>query len=121
MNKSVELKMTELQELMCDEYCKFPGSCSDQGELDEHCDSCRMVKLWNFVNRKDEGMLDKKEFVEVDNEKCHEANNCMGTRMHGGRCIAEAAAMCSPPSVSKKGMTVNEDFERAVREMELKR
>jgi|GEM_PF-1251778 len=101
MNRSDERKMTELQEPMCDGCCRHPGSCGSQEELDGHCDSCRMVKLWNFVNRKDEGMLDTKEFVEVDNEKCHEADNCMGARMHGGRCIAEAAAMCSPPSARR--------------------
>jgi len=52
MNRSDERKMTELQELMCDGYCRHPGSCSSQGELDKHCDSCRMVRLWNFVSRK---------------------------------------------------------------------
>jgi hypothetical protein len=43
--------MTELQELMCDNYCKWPGMCSGQDELDEHCDDCQMIKLWNFVNK----------------------------------------------------------------------
>lgn len=68
MKKFDEQKMTELQKLMCDEYCKFPEQCGSQEALDEHCDSCQMIRLWNFINR--------------------------------------------------KGMTINEDFEQAVKEME---
>ena len=51
--KPQEEKMAELQELMCDKYCMYSRSTLlDQEELDEHCDSCEMIKLWNFINNK---------------------------------------------------------------------
>ena len=51
MSKEQEQTMTELQELMCDSYCKWPGECNEQEELDEHCDDCQMIRLWNHVNK----------------------------------------------------------------------
>jgi len=51
MNKSDVQKMTEMQELMCDEYCRFPGKCNSQEELDRHCDDCQMIRLWDFFEQ----------------------------------------------------------------------
>ena len=45
MPKDQEQTMTELQELVCDNYCKWPGYCSSQEVLEKHCDECQLVKL----------------------------------------------------------------------------
>lgn len=54
MNKQQEEKMEELQEMMCDRYCRYSAQLISQEELDKHCDSCEMIKLWNFINNKTE-------------------------------------------------------------------
>ena len=46
-----ENNKVKYDELMCDSYCKWPGMCKSQDELDEHCDDCQMIKLWNYVNK----------------------------------------------------------------------
>lgn len=35
----------EVMEIICDKYCRFPGECITQGELDKHCDRCELVEL----------------------------------------------------------------------------
>ena len=35
-----------LQEKICDAYCKWPEKCADQVELDEKCEMCEIVKLF---------------------------------------------------------------------------
>lgn len=34
--------------VFCDGYCHWPFVCKDEGELEEHCDSCPVVKLVNL-------------------------------------------------------------------------
>ena len=51
MTKEQEQTMTELQELMCDHYCKWPVISNDQDVLNDRCNGCQMIKLWNFVNK----------------------------------------------------------------------
>lgn len=41
--------MTLLTEAICDKYCRYPVECSNQDELNLHCDSCELVHMWNAV------------------------------------------------------------------------
>lgn len=41
--------MTLLTETICDKYCRYPVECSNQDELDTHCNSCQLVHIWNAV------------------------------------------------------------------------
>lgn len=45
-----ELAAGVVMEKVCDKYCRFPGECSSQGELDKHCDSCELVELLNLMS-----------------------------------------------------------------------
>ena len=31
---------------ICDNYCKYPESCSSEDELEEHCERCPMNKIF---------------------------------------------------------------------------
>lgn len=44
-----ELAAGAVMEKVCDKYCRFPGECSSQGELDEHCDNCELIELINLA------------------------------------------------------------------------
>lgn len=49
-----ETKVGKVAEQICDKYCKFPGECNDQDELDKHCDNCVLIKLMN-IGKTEEG------------------------------------------------------------------
>lgn len=51
---SFETEVDKVAEQICDRYCKFPGECKDQDELDKHCDSCVLIKLMN-IGKTEEG------------------------------------------------------------------
>ena len=42
-----ETEVGKVVEIFCDRYCRFPNECKNQDELDEHCDSCELVELFN--------------------------------------------------------------------------
>ena len=43
-----ETEVGKVVETFCDKYCRFPVECKDQDELDEHCDDCEFVRLFNI-------------------------------------------------------------------------
>lgn len=43
-----EREAEKLAEIFCDQYCHWPFVCADEGELEEHCDSCALIKLLNI-------------------------------------------------------------------------
>ena len=45
-----ELAAGAVMEKVCDKYCRFPGECSSQEELDKHCDACELVELLNLMS-----------------------------------------------------------------------
>lgn len=47
-----ETEVGNVVEIFCDKYCRFPVECKSQDELDEHCDSCEFVKLFNIGRSK---------------------------------------------------------------------
>lgn len=44
-----ELAAGAVIEKACDKYCRFPGECTSQDELDKHCDNCELVGLINLA------------------------------------------------------------------------
>ncbi len=47
-----ELAAGAVMEKICDKYCRFPGECSSQEELDKHCDGCEVVELLDLIFKK---------------------------------------------------------------------
>ena len=43
-----ELEFEKVAEGFCEKYCRFPVECKSQDELDEHCDDCALVELFNL-------------------------------------------------------------------------
>ena len=46
----VEDKIAELTEKFCYNYCKYPGTCSNQDELDQVCDECPMNRVVEMLD-----------------------------------------------------------------------
>ena len=44
-----ELAAGAVVEKVCDKYCRFPGECTSQDELDKHCDNCELIGLINLA------------------------------------------------------------------------
>ena len=38
----------KVAEPFCDNYCRFPRECTDQDSLEQHCDTCDLVRLLNL-------------------------------------------------------------------------
>lgn len=43
-----EKQVEKMAEDFCDNYCKFPGQCKDQDDLDKHCDNCALIRVLNL-------------------------------------------------------------------------
>lgn len=41
--------MTEIPQICCDEYCKYPGRCRSQAEMDQICDECKLAELFDLL------------------------------------------------------------------------
>lgn len=41
--------MTEIPQICCDEYCKYPDRCQRQDELDEFCTECELAPLFEML------------------------------------------------------------------------
>lgn len=41
--------MTEIPQICCDEYCKYPNQRLRQGELDEICTECELAPLFEML------------------------------------------------------------------------
>ena len=44
--------LEKLTGVFCDNYCKYPGICSNQDELDQVCDECPMNEMFELLNLK---------------------------------------------------------------------
>ena len=44
--------MGRIPEICCDEYCKYPGRCRSQDEMDQICDECKLAKLFGLLVEK---------------------------------------------------------------------
>ena len=44
--------MNHIPEICCDEYCKYPGRCRSQAEMDQICDGCKLAKLFGLLVEK---------------------------------------------------------------------
>ena len=47
MDKNTLKKLTGV---FCDNYCKYPGTCSTQDELDAICDVCPMNRVVEILD-----------------------------------------------------------------------
>ena len=44
-----EKQVDKMAEDFCDNYCKWPGECKDEDELNEkHCDNCALIRVLNL-------------------------------------------------------------------------
>lgn len=41
--------MDRIPEICCDEYCKYPGRCRSQTEMDQICDGCKLAELFDLL------------------------------------------------------------------------
>ena len=41
-------EVSNLAEIFCDQYCRWPIECHSEEELAEHCDSCHMIRVLNL-------------------------------------------------------------------------
>lgn len=41
--------MTEIPQICCDEYCKYPGQCRSQAEMDQICAGCKLAPLFEML------------------------------------------------------------------------
>lgn len=46
--------MNYIPEICCDEYCKYPGRCRSQDEMDQICDGCKLAELFGLLLSSDE-------------------------------------------------------------------
>lgn len=46
--------MDDIPQICCDEYCKYPGRCRSQEELEEICDGCKLSELFDLLLSSDE-------------------------------------------------------------------
>ena len=41
--------MTEIPQICCDEYCKYPGRRRSQAEMNQICDECKLAGLFDLL------------------------------------------------------------------------
>ena len=41
--------MDDIPQICCDEYCKYPGRCRSQEEMDQICDGCKLSGLFALL------------------------------------------------------------------------
>ena len=41
--------MDRIPEICCDEYCKYPGQCRSQTEMDQVCERCKLAELFDLL------------------------------------------------------------------------
>lgn len=41
--------MDRIPEICCDEYCKYPGRCRSQADMDRYCSRCRLAELFALL------------------------------------------------------------------------
>ena len=41
--------MNHIPEICCDEYCKYPGQCRTQEDMDQICDRCKLAGLFDLL------------------------------------------------------------------------
>lgn len=41
--------MTEIPQICCDEYCKYPDRCWRQEDLDQICANCKLAPLFEML------------------------------------------------------------------------
>ena len=46
--------MTEIPQICCDEYCKYPGRVRSQAEMDQICEGCKLAELFDLLLSSDE-------------------------------------------------------------------
>lgn len=46
--------MDDIPQICCDEYCKYPGRCRSQDEMDRICDGCKLAELFGLLLSSDE-------------------------------------------------------------------
>lgn len=42
-----DMRLNEVIEAICDDYCKWPDECSNQEELTEKCNDCPLNNILN--------------------------------------------------------------------------
>ncbi len=82
--------MTLLIETICDKYCRYPVECGNQDELDNHCDSCELVHMWNAVMCIEPGAtninLDKFKDIDYVAKLLNEHDACPNEVCEGSPC-----------------------------------
>ena len=52
MTDATHAELDRICSKICDNLCRYPHECTDQGALDDHCASCQtLVDLANLVER----------------------------------------------------------------------
>ena len=41
--------MGRIPQICCDEYCKYPGRCRSQADMDQICDRCKLAKMFDLL------------------------------------------------------------------------